>query len=76
MLQTSHENAEADRDARMLREARLEGQQIIDAINSALQVDGELLEQGEKREIEAAIESLRHSMETERPSLFTNRSKS
>lgn len=70
MLQTSHENAEADRDARMLREARLEGQQIIDAINSALQVDGELLEQGEKREIEAAIESLRHSMETERPQLI------
>lgn len=70
MLQASHEHATSDRDARMLREAQLEGQQIIDAINSAIQVDGELLEEGEKENIEAAIAKLKQSMDGERVNLI------
>ncbi len=62
MLQSSHEHAVADRDTRMLREAQLEGQQILDAIDSAVQEDGELLETSDKKRIENAMIELREAM--------------
>ena len=62
MLQASHDNAKEDRDTRALKEAQIEAQQIIDAIHSAIEADGSLLEQGERIEIESAIHNLETSM--------------
>ncbi|MDD9894445.1 MAG: Fe-S protein assembly chaperone HscA [Gammaproteobacteria bacterium] len=58
MLKVSHENAKADMEIRALREAQIEAKQLIDAINSAREIDGDLLEASEARQIDNAIEHL------------------
>lgn len=63
MLQSSHEHAKEDMEIRAQREAQVEAQQIIDAINSARQSDGELLQAGESERIDAAIERLQQAMQ-------------
>ena len=58
MLQSSQENALADMEARSIGEARLEAQQLIDALASAVEIDGDLLDESESLPIKAAIEKL------------------
>ena len=63
MLKTSHENAKADMEVRALREAQIEARQLIDAINSAKEIDGQLLEPSEVTQIDDAIANLVNLME-------------
>ncbi len=65
MLQSSHDNAIEDRDLRALRESQIEAQQIIDAIHSAIEADGELLKEKEREEIANAIDSLETAISSE-----------
>ena len=59
MLQESFTTAEQDMKARALVEAGVDAQRLLMATRSALEVDGDLLAQPERREIEAAMERLR-----------------
>ena len=65
MLQSSHDNAIEDRDLRALRESQIEAQQIIDAIDSAIEADGNLLQAKEREEIAKAIDSLKAAISNE-----------
>lgn len=60
MLKSSYTSAESDKQARALREAQLEAQQILDALAAALEKDGNiLLSQQERSSIEAEMEKLK-----------------
>jgi molecular chaperone HscA len=60
MLQSSFSSAEEDKQARLLREAQVEAQQLLDTIAAALTQDGkELLNAEEYSAIEASMETLR-----------------
>jgi molecular chaperone HscA len=63
MLQASFNSAEEDKQARALREAQVEAQQLLDAIGAALVQDGEaLLDAGERAAIEASMDTLRQNL--------------
>lgn len=60
MLQSSFNSAEEDKHARALREAQVEAQQLLDAIDAALAQDGEtLLSLDERTAIAASMDNLR-----------------
>jgi molecular chaperone HscA len=63
MLADSLGTAAEDRDARMLREQRVEAQRLIDAARVALDADGDLLTDAERADIAAAIEHLAQAAE-------------
>jgi len=58
MLRDSFEHAKEDVHSRALTEQRVDGQRLLEAIRSALQVDGALLSQHEKNSIESAMQAL------------------
>jgi molecular chaperone HscA len=58
MLQEGFASAEADMDARRLREARVEAERMTLATASALAADGDLLEPGERDAIDALLAAL------------------
>ena len=58
MLQSSFGAAEADKNARMLGEAKVEAQNLILAIKAALQQDSHLLNETERKVIEAQLDAL------------------
>ncbi|MCB1787710.1 MAG: Fe-S protein assembly chaperone HscA [Chromatiaceae bacterium] len=59
MLRASIEHAGEDRDARRLAEERVEAQRVIEALRAALGKDAEtLLNDGERKEIEGALQRL------------------
>ena len=63
MLKSSFGAAEQDKQARALREAIVDAERLIEAINAALAQDGHLLSPDEKSAIEAlanALEATRH----------------
>jgi molecular chaperone HscA len=63
MLKSSFGAAEQDKQARALREAIVDAERLIEAINAALAEDGHLLSADEKASIEAqvnALEATRH----------------
>jgi molecular chaperone HscA len=63
MLQASVNSAEEDKQARALREAQVEAQQLLDAIASALAQDGKtLLSADELSAIEASMNDLRQQL--------------
>jgi len=62
MLMESIEHAEEDVTERFLVEWRVEGERIIGALETAFQVDGELLTKAEKVPIVERIEGLRQAM--------------
>jgi molecular chaperone HscA len=63
MLQASFSSAEEDKQARALREAQVEAQQLLDAIGTALAQDGaELLSKAERAAIETKMDLLRELM--------------
>lgn len=58
MLQSSFGAAETDKNARMLGEAKVEAQSLILAIHAALQQDSHLLNETERKAIEAQLRAL------------------
>jgi molecular chaperone HscA len=58
MLQAGFASAQADMQARALAEAQVEADSVRDATQSALRVDGELLDADERAVIDAALEKL------------------
>jgi molecular chaperone HscA len=62
MLRDSFSHAKEDVHARALAENRVEGQRLIEATQSALNVDGALLSDGERSEIEKIVENLKRTL--------------
>jgi molecular chaperone HscA len=62
MLIDSIEHAEADVNERFVREWRVEGDRILGSLESAFQLDGELLSPEERRRIEERMQGLRQAM--------------
>ncbi|HEY8354499.1 MAG TPA: Hsp70 family protein, partial [Methylophilaceae bacterium] len=63
MLRASFDAAEADKRARALQEARVEAQRLLEAIDGALQQDGNLLSEDERQNIESHMATLRTLIE-------------
>lgn len=59
MLQESFTTAEADMKARALAQAKVDAERMIIATQSAIDADGDLLDAGERAEIEALLGALR-----------------
>ena len=59
MLQSSFSTAEADMRARSVVEARVDAQRMLLATQSALDADGDLLQDAERHAIDAAMDALR-----------------
>ncbi|MDO9617437.1 MAG: Fe-S protein assembly chaperone HscA [Pseudomonas sp.] len=60
MLQDSFQNASGDKVARVLREQQVDAQRLLEAVEAALQLDGErLLNADERLAIDAQIQQLR-----------------
>jgi molecular chaperone HscA len=59
MLRDSFDHARDDVHARALQEARVEGERMLVATESALAADGDLLEAAERAGIDADLEALR-----------------
>jgi len=59
MLKSSFDSAEQDKQARALREAIVDAERLIEAINAALTQDSHLLSADEKSTIEAQVQALK-----------------
>jgi len=59
MLKSSFSEAEHDKNARMLREAKVHAESLLAAIDAALEQDGNLLNSKEKQEITSQMDALR-----------------
>jgi len=76
MLKQSFEKADEDKKIRALSEAKIEGEQIIIAVQNALDKSGnQLLTQEETLRIQSAIEALLSSLESNNPDLITQHTK-
>ena len=64
MLQDSFTTAEVDMKARALVEARVDGDRMLLATQSALNADGQLLSVEDRVHIESLMKSLRHTVDT------------
>jgi molecular chaperone HscA len=58
MLRASIENAQEDMERRLLTESRVEARRAVNAVVSALAVDGDLLDAAERTAIDRAVESV------------------
>jgi molecular chaperone HscA len=63
MLESAIDNAESDVDERLLIDARIEAEQIVNQVKKALADDAAMLEPGEQGEIEALLEELATAMD-------------
>ena len=63
MLQDSTQHAQDDMQARALREQQTEAQQLLEAVQHALEQDGDLLNQDEKTQIEIRMGALRDTLQ-------------
>ncbi|RUO62565.1 Fe-S protein assembly chaperone HscA [Pseudidiomarina insulisalsae] len=59
MIQSSMTNAKEDMAARMLREQQVEADRVLEALSSALAVDGDLLDESERARLDEAMDALR-----------------
>jgi len=76
MLTQSFENAEEDKKIRALSEAKIEGEQIVTAVQNALHKDGNhLLTQDEIKGIQNAIDTLSSSLKESDADLITGLTK-
>jgi molecular chaperone HscA len=64
MLQESFSTAEADIRARALTEARVEAERMLLATKSALDADGQLLDEQERADVDALVHRLRDVAQT------------
>ena len=58
MLRSSMDHAEEDMQVRMLREQQVEAERVVEALDSAVKADGELLTEDEKKSISARRDQL------------------
>ena len=58
ILSSSHHNAKLDMEIRGLREVQIEARQLIDAINSAKEADGELIDEAELNLLDGLVDQL------------------
>jgi len=65
MLRESYQHAKDDMHARALAEQRVEGARLAEAVQSALAADGALLEPAEREPIDAALATLRASLDAD-----------
>ena len=65
MLKASRENAESDVKARTLKESQVEADQLLQALEAAIAVDGSLLSEQDARKLSEVSEALRQSLQTE-----------
>src|SRR5574340_456339 len=63
MLQDSTQHAQDDMQARALREQQTEAQQLLEAVQHALELDGDLLDQAERTRIETRMGLLRDTLQ-------------
>ncbi|MDO8812733.1 MAG: Fe-S protein assembly chaperone HscA, partial [Gallionella sp.] len=63
MLQDSTQHAQNDMKARALREQQTEAQQLLEAVQHALEQDGGLLNQAERAQIETRMGLLRNTLQ-------------
>lgn len=70
MLQESFATAEADMRARALTEARVEAERLLAATRSALQTDGNLLDEAERAAIEALMQALQAARQGQDPAVI------
>ncbi|MFZ2302311.1 MAG: Fe-S protein assembly chaperone HscA [Gallionella sp.] len=63
MLQDSTQHAQDDMQARALREQQTEAQQLLEAVQHALEQDGDLLGQSERSQIETQMGILRDTLQ-------------
>ncbi|MDX1705324.1 Fe-S protein assembly chaperone HscA [Pseudidiomarina sp.] len=61
MISASMSHAKGDMAARMLREQQVEADRVIEALSSALAVDGDLLDDDERARLDAAMAELREA---------------
>ena len=59
MLRSSMEHAADDAGARMLAEARVDAERLVDALTMALEADGSLLAEDERDRLESAMDTMR-----------------
>ncbi|MEK9588305.1 MAG: Fe-S protein assembly chaperone HscA [Gammaproteobacteria bacterium] len=59
MLRSSMEHAADDAGARMLAEARVDAERLVDALTMALEADGSLLTEDERDRLESAMDTMR-----------------
>jgi len=59
MLRSSMEHAADDAGARMLAEARVDAERLVDALTMALEADGSLLAEDERDGLESAMDTMR-----------------
>ena len=59
MLRSSMEHAADDAGARMLAEARVDAERLVDALTMALEADGSLLAEDERDRLEIAMDTMR-----------------
>ncbi|HEX5685955.1 MAG TPA: Fe-S protein assembly chaperone HscA [Ideonella sp.] len=71
MLKESFSSAEADMQARALREARVEAERMDLATQAALAADGDLLDDAERRQIAALLERVREAAKGSEPDAIT-----
>ncbi len=62
MLRDSFSTAQADMQARALVEARVDGDRLLIATQSALDADGDLLAGAERSQVDALMDQLRHAL--------------
>mgnify|MGYP005805797571 CR=1 FL=1 len=63
MLQDSTQHAQDDMQARSLREQQTEAEQLLEAVQHALELDGDLLDQAERTRIETRMGALRNTLQ-------------
>jgi molecular chaperone HscA len=70
MLRASMEHAEEDMRARTLREEQVEAERVVEALDSAIQADGELLTEDEIKTISARRDQLLEATAGDDPALI------
>ncbi|MBL4821338.1 MAG: Fe-S protein assembly chaperone HscA [Gammaproteobacteria bacterium] len=65
MLKESQENAQSDMKARALKESLIEAEQLLEALESAIAVDGDLLTDDEALKLSEAGAALKKALQTE-----------
>lgn len=73
MLEDSYRFAEEDRDARMLSESRVDAQQLLELIETAISEDGDLLDVEELKDIDEDIAALRTALESQDANLIKSK---
>jgi molecular chaperone HscA len=62
MLLDSYEHAEEDLRARQLRERTVEGEQVLQATRTALEIDGDVLDEDELAQVQGALAALQKAL--------------